>query len=78
MLYILYTTTNLTIHIQLICIIIGNHKQGYIDSESLARSISTYSNEKITIDQARDLVSQLEVNDEGLINYQAFLDMLST
>ena len=43
---------------------------GYITPEALEKALVTYCSEKVTVEDAVRLVSQLEPNSEGLINYQ--------
>ena len=54
----------------------GNAPGGYITSESLQKALMTYGSEKLTKDQAAELVSQLEPDQNGLINYVEYVNMM--
>lgn len=49
---------------------------GFVKAEALIRALCTYGSEKLSPDQARDLVSQLEVDGNGLINYADYVNMM--
>lgn len=49
---------------------------GKIKAEALVRALCTYGVEKLTEEQAQDLVSQLEVDSAGLINYVEYINMM--
>jgi calmodulin len=49
---------------------------GYVRAESLIKALSTYGKDKLTEEQAADLVSQLEVDSNGLINYNDYVHMM--
>lgn len=40
------------------------------------RSLCTYGVEKLSFEQATDLVAQLEVDNYGLINYDEYVNMM--
>ena len=42
----------------------------------LHRSLCTYGKEKLSLEQAQDLVAQLEVDGNGLINYVEYVNMM--
>ena len=42
---------------------------GYITPEAMEKSLMTYCSEKVTAEEAMRLVSQLETNADGNINY---------
>lgn len=54
----------------------GKNEHGFVKPSDLIRVICTYSKEKISKESATDLVNQLEVDQNGLINYNYFVDML--
>jgi calmodulin len=47
---------------------------GFIRADDLIRAITTYSSEHISPALARELVSQLEVDENGMIDYKPFLE----
>ncbi len=54
----------------------GGSPHGFVKAEALIRALSTYGTEKLSEDQARDLVSQLEVDSNGNINYEEYVAMM--
>lgn len=56
---------------------IAGNPSGFVEAEVLIKAMSTYGREnKLSRQQARELVSQLEVDENGLVNYKAFVDMI--
>lgn len=51
---------------------------GYVRSDTLVRALCTYGTEKLSETQARELVSQLEADANGLINYSEYVSMMMT
>ena len=49
---------------------------GYVRADVLVRSLCTYGSEKLTEEQAHDLVSQLDCDANGLINYVDYVNMM--
>jgi calmodulin len=49
---------------------------GFIKVDTLIKSLTTYGTEKLTEDQAQELVSQLEPDANGMINYSEYIDMM--
>ncbi len=49
---------------------------GCIKAEALVKALCTYGTEKLTEEQAQDLVSQLEVDPNGMINYLDYVNMM--
>ena len=54
----------------------GSAPPGYVKAEALTRALCTYGVEKLTLDQATDLVSQLETDVNGYINYNEYINMM--
>ncbi len=54
----------------------GNCPKGYVKAESLVKSLCTYGTEKLTEEQAQDLVSQLDVDSHGNIHYSEYVNMM--
>lgn len=49
---------------------------GHVKAEILVKALCTYGSEKLTEDQARDLVSQLETDGNGMINFIDYVNMM--
>lgn len=49
---------------------------GYIRAEALIKALCTYGTEKLTEDQAHELIGQLEVDPNGMINYSEYVNMM--
>ena len=49
---------------------------GYIKADALIKALCTYGTEKLSEDQAHELVSQLEVDATGYINYSEYVNMM--
>ena len=54
----------------------SNVPAGHVRAETLIRALVTYGTEKLTHEQAHDLVGQLEVDTNGLINYSDYESMM--
>lgn len=52
------------------------HNPGHIKADALIKALITYGTDKLTESQAQDLVSQLEVDSNGLINYSEYVQMM--
>lgn len=53
-------------------------QQGYIKADALIKALCTYGTEKLSEDQAHELVGQLEVDSSGYINYGDYVNMMMT
>ena len=51
---------------------------GMIKAEALVKALCTYGLEKLNEAQAKDLVSQLETDANGYINYSDYVNMMMT
>lgn len=51
---------------------------GLIKAEALVKALCTYGVEKLNEAQAKDLVSQLETDANGYINYVDYVNMMMT
>ncbi len=51
---------------------------GMIKAEALVKALCTYGSEKLNESQAKDLVSQLETDANGYINYADYVNMMMT
>jgi calmodulin len=54
----------------------SNTPAGHVRAEALIRALTTYGKDKLTQEQAEDLVGQLEVDNNGLINYSEYVNMM--
>mmetsp|Transcript_26397 Transcript_26397/g.26648 ORF Transcript_26397/g.26648 Transcript_26397/m.26648 type:complete len:152 (+) Transcript_26397:274-729(+) len=54
----------------------GSAPAGYVRAETLVRNLCTYGSEKLTEDQAYELVMQLEADSNGMINYVDYVNMM--
>eukprot|EP00602_Paraphysomonas_sp_CaronLab_P004136 CAMPEP_0185024858 /NCGR_PEP_ID=MMETSP1103-20130426/8042_1 /TAXON_ID=36769 /ORGANISM="Paraphysomonas bandaiensis, Strain Caron Lab Isolate" /LENGTH=151 /DNA_ID=CAMNT_0027557929 /DNA_START=61 /DNA_END=516 /DNA_ORIENTATION=+ len=54
----------------------GTAPPGCVKSDALIRALCTYGADKLTPDQATDLVSQLETDSAGLIHYLEYVNMM--
>ena len=54
----------------------GSCPKGYVKAENLVKSLSTYGTERLTEEQAQDLVSQLDVDSHGNIHYVEYVNMM--
>eukprot|EP00640_Fibrocapsa_japonica_P006837 CAMPEP_0113941546 /NCGR_PEP_ID=MMETSP1339-20121228/7439_1 /TAXON_ID=94617 /ORGANISM="Fibrocapsa japonica" /LENGTH=158 /DNA_ID=CAMNT_0000945721 /DNA_START=111 /DNA_END=587 /DNA_ORIENTATION=+ /assembly_acc=CAM_ASM_000762 len=54
----------------------GNSAPGYIKVDALLKALMTYGSEKLSEEQAKELVSQLEPDQNGLINYSEYVNMM--
>ena len=48
----------------------------YIKVGDLMTALTTYCSEKVTEEQAAELISQLEPDTNGLVNYQEYVSMM--
>ena len=51
-------------------------QSGHISTEALLRALTTYGTDKLTQEQAEDLIKQLEPDENGMINYEEYVDMM--
>jgi calmodulin len=51
---------------------------GHIKVDALIKALCTYGTEKLSEDQAHELVSQLEVDGSGFINFNEYVNMMMT
>lgn len=54
----------------------ANNPSGFVKADALVKALVTYGKEKLTEEQAHDLVSQLEIDPNGLINYIEYVNMM--
>ena len=54
----------------------GAAPSGHIKVETLVRALTTDGSDKLSEDQARDLVAQLEPDREGMVNYAEYVNMM--
>ena len=51
---------------------------GHIRADALVKALVTYGTERLSEDQAQELVGQLEVDASGFINYSDYVNMMMT
>lgn len=51
-------------------------RTGHIKADALIKALCTYGVEKLSEAQAKDLVSQLETDGNGIINYVDYVNMM--
>lgn len=49
---------------------------GHIKADALVKALMTYGTEKLTEDQAHELIGQLEVDPNGMINFVDYINMM--
>ncbi|CAK4117772.1 unnamed protein product [Aphanomyces euteiches] len=49
---------------------------GFIKVDRLHRALTTYGTDKLSADQATELISQLEPDSNGLINFEEYVSMM--
>mmetsp|Transcript_8189 Transcript_8189/g.13888 ORF Transcript_8189/g.13888 Transcript_8189/m.13888 type:complete len:80 (+) Transcript_8189:377-616(+) len=54
----------------------GASPAGCVKADGLIRALCTYGAEKLTPEQASDLVSQLETDNAGYIHYLEYVNMM--
>ncbi len=54
----------------------GGAPAGHVKADALVRALCTYGVEKLSVDQATDLVAQLEADANGMINYNEYVNMM--
>jgi len=54
----------------------GTSPSGYVRTDNLVRSLCTFGVERLTEDQAQELVAQLEADSNGMINYVDYINMM--
>jgi len=56
----------------------GSSPPGHIKIDSVMKALTTYGSEQLTEEQAHDLVSQLEPDHNGVVNYVEYINMVCT
>ena len=49
---------------------------GYVKASDLVKALTVYGTQKLTEQQALDLVRQLDADSNGLINYNEYINMM--
>lgn len=49
---------------------------GYVSMAALEQALTTYGSEKLSLSDAQELLSQIEPDENGLINYVEFVNMM--
>ncbi len=50
--------------------------QGHVRTHVLERALTTYGVEKLSMDEAQDLLSQIDPQNTGVINYVDYVNMM--
>ena len=50
---------------------------GYVTMASLEQALTTFGSEKLSLSDAQELLSQIEPDENGLINYIEFVNMMT-
>eukprot|EP00943_MAST-04B_sp_MAST-4B-sp1_P005421 g5421.t1 len=53
-----------------------NGSSGYVTIDSLRKALMSYGTEKLSLQQANDLLSQLEQDNQGRVNYIDYVNMM--
>jgi len=54
----------------------GNAPPGQIRLEDLERALCVYGSDRLTSEQVQDLIAQIDVNENGMFNYNDFVNMV--
>lgn len=54
----------------------GNAPPGLIKVSTLQRALTTYGTDKLTAEQAAELLNQVEVDRNGLFNYNEYVNLM--
>ena len=54
----------------------GNANPGFIQADKLLTALTTYGADKISQEQAAELISQMEPDQNGNINYVEYVNMM--
>ena len=52
--------------------------EGFVSMVALEQALTTYGSEKLSLSDAQELLAQIEPDDNGLINYVEFVNMMAT
>lgn len=55
---------------------VSNSPKGKVHIDTIVNYITSYGSEKLSEERARELVLQMEVDHEGYINYEEYVDMM--
>ena len=50
---------------------------GHVKTSALERALTTYGTEKLSLTDAQELLSQIEPDENGLVNYVEFVNMMT-
>ena len=51
---------------------------GYVSMAALEQALTTYGSEKLSINDAQELLAQVEPDENGMINYVEFVNMMTS
>ena len=49
---------------------------GFVSMAALEQALTTYGSEKLSLNDAQELLSQIEPDDSGMVNYVEFVNMM--
>ena len=49
---------------------------GFVSMAALEQALTTYGSEKLSLNDAQELLSQIEPDDNGMVNYVEFVNMM--
>ena len=55
---------------------ISGSKKGKMHVDTIVKYLTTYGSEEMSQERARELVLQMEVDHEGFVNYEEYVDMM--
>lgn len=50
--------------------------QGHVRTSALEKALTTYGTEKLSLEEAQDLLSQVDPDNAGVINYIEYVNMM--
>ena len=51
---------------------------GYVTMAALEQALTTYGSEKLSLSDAQELLAQVEPDENGMINYVEFVNMMTS
>uniref|UniRef100_A0A7S3CXG6 EF-hand domain-containing protein n=2 Tax=Palpitomonas bilix TaxID=652834 RepID=A0A7S3CXG6_9EUKA len=55
-----------------------HHQSGYVSLTALEKALTTYGTEKLSAEDAQELLSQIDVDANGLVNYVEYVNMMTS
>ena len=54
----------------------SNLPPGHVKTEAIERALTTYGTDKLSLEEAQDLLSQVDPENSGVINYVEYVNMM--